>query len=147
MIVIDKAKEADRGAVISMMKDFYSSDAVMYPVPEENFVKTFDECLKSDVYAELFTAKYDGKTAGYMLTARTFSNEAGGMVTWIEELYVRPDMRGKMIGHAMLERILKDKSVRFRLEIEEENTGAVRLYKSFGFEMFGYGQMILEDKC
>lgn len=147
MIVIDKAKETDRGAVISMMKDFYSSDAVMYPVPQENFVKTFDECLKSDVYAELFTAKYDGKTAGYMLTARTFSNEAGGMVTWIEELYVRPDMRGKMIGHAMLERILKDKSVRFRLEIEEENTGAVRLYKSFGFEMFGYGQMILEDKC
>lgn len=147
MIVIDKAKEADRGAVISMMKDFYSSDAVMYPVPQENFVKTFDECLKSDVYAELFTAKYDGKTAGYMLTARTFSNEAGGMVTWIEELYVCPDMRGKMIGHAMLERILKDKSVRFRLEIEEENTGAVRLYKSFGFEMFGYGQMILEDKC
>ncbi len=128
-----------------MMRDFYSSDAVMAPVPEENFTLTFDECLKSDVYADLLICENEGEVLGYALTAKTFSNEAGGMVTWIEELYIRPQSRGKGAGHELLNALLSQKRARFRLEVELENTGAVRLYESYGFKFFEYDQMILEE--
>ena len=35
---------------------------------------------------------------------------------------------------------------RFRLEVERENEGAVRLYESLGFRFFEYDQMVLEAK-
>ena len=67
-------------------------------------------------------------------------------MTWIEELYVSPKMRGHNIGHEMLSFLLKIDCARFRLETEEDNYRAVKLYKSFGFIPFGYDQMILEGK-
>lgn len=144
--MIRKITPEDRTAVIEMMTDFYSSEAVLAPVSTENFEKTVDECLNSDVYADLYVAEVDDRMAGYALTAKTFSNEAGGMVTWIEELYVCPSMRGHNIGHELLTFLLNTDSARFRLETEEENVRAVKLYKSFGFMPFGYDQMILEGK-
>lgn len=145
--MIRKISIQDESSVAEMMRDFYSSDAVLAPIPEEYFSRTIKHCLNDDTYAELFIYEEEDKgILGYVLTAKTWSNEAGGMVTWIEELYVKPGMRGKGIGHKLLKHILLDGSVRYRLEIEEENTGAIKLYKSYGFKFFEYDQMILEEE-
>ena len=83
-------------------------------------------------------------TAGYAQIARTYSQEAGGPVVWIEELYVKPGYRGRGIGNAffdLLEKTYPD-AARFRLEVEEENEGAVRLYERRGYRFIPYRQMI-----
>ena len=88
-----------------------------------------------------------GKVAGYALLAKTYSQEAGGLVMWIEEIYVMPEFRGNGIGKAFFSYILQNKPYgvkRFRLEVEKENAGAVRLYKSFGFKFLDYDQMIID---
>ena len=36
--------------------------------------------------------------AGYALLAKTFSQEAGGLVVWLDEMYVRPAYRSKGLG-------------------------------------------------
>ena len=38
------------------------------------------------------------KIAGYGLIAKTFSQEAGGMVYWLEELYILEEYRSKGLG-------------------------------------------------
>ena len=144
--MIRRAVEADRADILRMMGDFYSSDAVMAPVPEENFTRTFDECLKSSVYADLLVCEAGGEVCGYALTAKTYSNEAVGRVLWIEELYVSPECRGRGAGHELLKALLSADCTRFRLEVEKENEGAVRLYESLGFRFFEYDQMVLEAK-
>ena len=130
-----------------MASEFYDSDAVIIHPTEDHFTATFDELMRSDTYAECFIFELDGKAVGYSLLAKTFSQEAGGIVIWIEEIYVSPESRGRGIGSAFLEHLIKsrDKSVRrLRLEAEKENEGAIKLYRSLGFEPLDYGQMIID---
>ena len=143
--MIRKMTENDRELYIKMAEEFYSSDAVLHPIPEDHFEKTADEALRSDAYAEIYLLEYEGVPAGYGLTARTFSQEAGGQVLWIEELYIRKEFRSKGLGRkffSWLEDKNRGKIARFRLEVEEENSRAISLYEKLGYEVLDYVQMV-----
>jgi len=128
-----------------MAKEFYASDAVHHNVPEIHFTDTFDELMRSDAYALGYMLECEDNIAGYALLARTFSQEAGGMVIWIEELYVLPQYRSRGLGRdffAFLEKNAEDNVKYIRLEVEEENKRAIALYESLGFENLPYVQML-----
>ena len=104
----------------------------------------------ASVYAmnpEIYLLDWEGETAGYGLTARTFSQEAGGIVIWIEELYIREAYRSRGLGReffSYIEEKNRGKIKRIRLEVEEDNTRAISLYERLGYEVLGYNQMIKE---
>lgn len=137
--------ENDKELYIAMAEEFYNSDAVLHPIPRDHFEKTANEALRSDEYAEIYLLEYEGETAGYGLTARTFSQEAGGQVLWIEELYIRKEFRSKGLGREFFSS-LEDKNrgeiVRLRLEVEADNTRAISLYERLGYEVLDYVQMV-----
>ncbi len=140
--MVRRLEKGDKELYLKMSHEFYNSDAVLHSVPDENFEKTFQELMKSDLYAEAFILSLDGEDVGYALLAKTFSQEAGGLCIWIEELYVRQKARGKGLGSEFFKFLLKNRpATRYRLEIEPENEGAIRLYKRYGFADFPYGQM------
>ena len=140
-------KESDRRAFLEMCRGFYSGDAVDHAIPEKYMELTFDEILRQGPYLRGILFEQNGKTAGYGQLSFTFSNEVGGFVVQIEEIYVLPEFQGKGIGNAYLE-WLKDeyrgKAKRFRLEVCSGNAGAIRLYSKKGFEKLSYEQMILD---
>lgn len=128
-----------------MAKNFYSSDAVNHNVPQKHFINTFDELMRSDNYVSGYIMEYESNKAGYALLAKTFSQEAGGMVLWIEELYVMPEYRCCGLGHeffSYLKSNLCNNVKRIRLEVENSNKKAISLYKSIGLKDFPYSQMI-----
>ncbi|MCI8331648.1 MAG: GNAT family N-acetyltransferase [Clostridiales bacterium] len=134
---------------LSMAADFYASDAVLFHVDDSHFKAAFNELMRSDEYLECFIFEYDGKTAGYALLCKTFSQEAGGMALWIDELYVLPAFRSKGIGHAFFDFLFQQKGSdykRFRLEVEKENERAAALYQKMGFDFLAYEQMIKDRK-
>lgn len=143
--MVRKIKEADRASYLKMAKEFYSSEAVEHSLPENHFSETFQELMRSDCYADAYILEHENKTAGYALLAKTFSQEAGGMVLWIEELYVMPEYRSRGLGHEFF-LYLKDNLChgvkRIRLEVESGNTRAISLYRKLGFEDLPYLQMI-----
>ncbi len=141
---IRKIQDADRAAYCEMVQAFYQTDAVMQPVPAEHFTRCFDEMLRSDTYAAAWIFEVDGRTAGYAQIARTYSQEAGGMVIWVEELYTKPEYRGRGLGNAFFDLLetTYPETARYRLEVEEENEGAVRLYKRRGYRFMPYQQMM-----
>lgn len=144
-MMIRRMEGHDREAWIAMTKDFYRSPAVLRPVPEENFTRTFDMLTAGSPFVDGFVAGCKKQLLGSLLISLEWSNEAGGMVVWIEELYVRPESRGQGIGTALLRHAFAEysgKARRFRLEAEPENTGAVHLYRKLGFRSFPYRQMI-----
>ena len=146
--MIRKMTENDRKLYIEMAEEFYSSDAVLHPVPREYFEKTADEALRSDVYAEIFILDCEGIPAGYGLTARTFSQEAGGYVWWIEEVYIREKFRSRGLGREFFRYLEEQKGkevTRLRLEVEKENTRAVSLYERLGYEVLDYVQMVKDE--
>lgn len=143
--MIRKIRKEDRPLYLAMAQRFYASDAVYRNVPACHFSDTFDELMRSEEYAACYMMEYEGCVAGYALLAKAFSQEAGGMVIWIEELYVMPEYRGRGLGHeffAYLKDHLCGGVKRIRLEVEDDNTKAISLYRRMGLKDLPYSQMI-----
>lgn len=141
--MIRKITAADRAQYLQMAYDFYHSDAVLHAVPDEYFVRAFDEMMRSEDYLMGLIFEIDGKTAGYALLVKAWVQEAGGPTVWIDELYVLPQYQGQGIAKgffAELEQLAP--ALRYRLEIEPDNLRAEKLYKNMGFTELGYKQMV-----
>lgn len=135
----------DRDIYIQMVQEFYHTDAVDHVIPVRNIENTFEELMRNDTYAEAYILEHENEAAGYMLLAKTFSQEAGGPVVWIEEIYIRPEYQGKGIGSRLFKKLddMFDEGVyRLRLEVEKTNVRAVELYERQGYTWLAYDQMI-----
>lgn len=75
---------------------------------------------------------------GYLVVSFGWSVEFGGLDAMIDELYIRPPVRGRGIATevlAALPRALAAGGVRaMHLEVDRENETAARLYGRVGFE-------------
>ena len=145
--MIRRITAADREIYLRMAHDFYHSDAVLHPVPDENLFRTFDEMMVSNAYLTGLIFEKDSKCAGYALLCKTWSQEAGGKTVWIDELYVLPEFRGQGIGHEFFAKLREiEPAARYRLEIEPDNARAKALYESMGFEDLDYRQLVMDIK-
>lgn len=126
---------------------FYHTDAVNAPVPTENYRVTFDEMLRCDTYVKGYIFEYEGIPCGYALLSKTFSQEAGGITILVEELYIEPAYRGKGLATEFFNWLKAQPDImRLRLEVEDYNKGAMRLYERMGFELLPYLQMVIDKQ-
>ena len=142
IVSIRKIDKNDKTLFMDFVNVFYNSDAVIAPVPDEYHEKAFDELLRGETYQEGYILEYGGQPSGYALLSKTFSQEAGGMVVWLEELFVTQEFRGKGIGSTFFDYMCENiPAVRYRLEVEPDNKRAIALYERKGFEILPYMQM------
>ena len=147
--MVRKVLPKDRETYIELAWQFYSSDAVHHSIPRENIEATFDEMMRSDVYTQGYILAHEAKPVGYVLIAKTFSCEGGGLTVWIEEAFILPEYRSLGLGRALfatLEAEYGASLARMRLEIAPDNTRARSLYQRLGFEVLPYQQMVKEFK-
>ena len=138
---------ADKACVLEMMRVFYASPAVLSNGSEEIFSNDIDACTTDNPYLEGYVFEGERGIMGYAMVAKSFSTEFGKPCIWIEDLYIKDECRGRGIGKGFLE-FISDKysSCVLRLEAEEENEGAVRLYKKCGFSVLPYMEMKKDAK-
>ncbi|MBQ0098679.1 MAG: GNAT family N-acetyltransferase [Oscillospiraceae bacterium] len=142
-----KITKEDKDLYMKYVDIFYNSDVVNAPVPKENYEATFNEILKSDTYLSCYIFECENTPCGFCLLSKTFSQEAGGYSVTFEEIYIEPEYRGRGLSTEFFEYCKKNiDAARFRIEVEAENEGAMRLYKRMGFELLPYYQMVI-DKC
>ncbi len=138
-MLIRKINAGDREKYIAMAKDFYSSPAVLENIPEENISRSFSEFTGGTPFGDAFIFEENGEVVGYGVLAYTYSQEAGGKVVWLEEIYVCRECRGRGLGSEFIDFVLeKIPAARYRLETEPENEDAARLYIRKGFDLFEY---------
>ena len=124
---------------------FYHTDAVNAPVPVENYRATFDEMMRSDAYVSGDIFEDGGEPCGFALLSKTFSQEAGGVSITIEEIYIEPGHRSRGLATAFFEWLKAESgAMRLRIEVEDDNEGARRLYERMGFELLPYLQMVID---
>ena len=142
---IRKITEADRTAVLSMMREFYSSPAVSTNGSEEIFNADIDTCLEDSAYLEGYVFDLEGTLFGYAMLAKSFSTEFGKGCIWLEDIYITEEYRCKGLGSRFIE-FVKEKypNTLLRLEVEEENEAAVHTYEKAGFDFFPYLEMKTE---
>lgn len=139
----------DFDAYLALSREFYASSATDHPVPEINFQRSFDETISGSSLARgwMIQESPEGPMVGYFLASLTWSNEFGGRIAWLEELYLRPETRGRGLGSKVFQAVIeelkaKDGVVGFRLEVTPDNP-AVNIYKNYGFTSVPYNGLWL----
>lgn len=146
--MIRRVTPPDRERFVSLGHEFYHLDAVLHPIPDQHIRDTFDQVIAGNPMVDAFMLEHEGETAGYGILALSWSNEAGGMVVWLEELYILPAFQGMGLGQeyiAFVEEEYKDKAARFRLEVERSNVRAADLYRRLGYQELDYDQMVKDQ--
>ncbi len=136
-------KFEDKVEVISMMKTFYSSEAVFTNGSDAIFDADFKACINNSPYLEGYVFTSDEIILGYAMLAKSFSTEFGKSCIWFEDLYLKPEYRGQRIIPQFIryvETVYKD-SV-FRLEVEKENAHACHVYEKQNFIELPYCEMV-----
>jgi len=81
-------------------------------------------------------ADWNGKPAGFALWFYTFSTFLGRHGIWLEDLFVRPDMRGHGIGKALLvnlaQRCVAENLGRLEWAVLDWNQPSIDFYQSQG---------------
>ena len=103
------------------------------------------EATAADIERELFganprvfcqIAERDGAPAGFALWFYTFSTFLGRQGLWLEDLFVKPELRGHGIGKALLvnlaQRCVREKLGRFEWNVLDWNQPSIEFYQSQG---------------
>ena len=89
-------------------------------------------------YAEAIIAEWDGAAAGFALYFHNYSTFLAQPGIYLEDLFVRPEMRGKGIGKALLGqlgRIANERECgRVEWAVLDWNEPSIGFYKSLGAE-------------
>ncbi len=141
--MIRKIEAKDKSAVMEMMRVFYSSDAVSTNGSFEIFENDVELCIKGDAYVEGYVFEERGILQGYTMLAKSYSTEFGKHCVWVEDIYIKPEFRGKGLAKNFFD-LLDEKYPDhvIRLEVEDCNHRAVKVYKSAGFDILPYAEMI-----
>lgn len=148
-MVIRDIKREEKDLFFEMAADFYSpaAGACLYGMNREHMENTFAFCMEENPYARLLLIEDDGEILGFCMLSFTWSNEVGGMVVLLEELYFKEEARGKGYGKQVMAWVEEEypKARRFRLEATRSNRGAIGLYEKMGYQELPYYQMV-KDK-
>ena len=132
----------DKNSVLEMMREFYASPAVFSNGSDEIFLNDIEACINNSQYLEGYIIENSNDIQGYAMIAKSYSTEFGKPCIWIEDLYIKDKYRGLGIGKKFMEFITnKHTDCIFRLEVEEENERAMKLYQKCGFTVLPYTEM------
>jgi GNAT superfamily N-acetyltransferase len=132
---IRPATEGDLSLVLSLIKDLAEYERMSHEVvaTEESLR---DWLFGEHAVAEALIAEYDGMPAGFALFFRNFSTFLGRPGIYLEDLFVRPEYRGKGIGKSLLLRLAQIARERGYGRVEwavlDWNEPAIGFYRSLG---------------
>ena len=142
MTTIRSMTAADKPCVLEMMRTFYTSPAVHTDGSQEIYEADIDNCVGENPFVEGFILEENGNIQGYAMIAKSYSTEFGKNCIWVEDLYLKEEFRGKGLGKQFFDFIDRQYTdCIFRLEVEEENLPARRLYTKSGFTELPYMEM------
>jgi ribosomal protein S18 acetylase RimI-like enzyme len=79
----------------------------------------------------------EGDDVGYCILVPFWSNEFGGAMLYLDELWIAPEHRGRGLGRAAIDAVVAWAEAggfaRVALEVNDENQAARRLYARAGF--------------
>ena len=138
MLHIRPATSAD----IPLIQHFIR-DLAEYERSPESAVATQEDLMRDGFGPEpkyrCVIAEWDGAPAGFAFFFYNYSTWQGRPGLYLEDLFVKPDFRGKGIGKSLLLHLAKiavsENCGRFQWQVLDWNTPAIDFYKSVGAEI------------
>ena len=142
-LMVDGASET---VVVDMMAGLYREDPPQNPVDPENFRRTIRRFLDHPDSGQIFLFWTEDEIVGYAIVVPYWSNELGGTLAFVDELYVVPGARRRGIASAFLNDIREQRpfsAVAAMLEVSPDNVRARQLYSALGFQKRKNETMVL----
>ena len=132
-----KYTDKDYSEVVTMIFELYQEDPDGESITEDKINRTIIELAEKPDKGGLFLFLSDGQIAGYSILINYWSNEHGGNVGVIDEIYVQPQFRHKGMASAFLNFILLELTAikMLQLEVTTTNKRALKYYKKQGFSI------------
>jgi GNAT superfamily N-acetyltransferase len=134
-LTIERAGPEDVPLILSFVRELaeYERSLDRVVATEENLR---DAMFGERRVAEAVVARVGGEPAGVALFFHNFSTWTGLHGLYLEDLYVRPHLRGRGVGRALLAhlaRLAKERGcARFEWAVLEWNEPAIRFYERLG---------------
>ena len=131
---IRPAIEADVKLILQFINDLGTYENLSHEVvaTEEKLLKT----LFRQKMAEVIIGEFNGEPVGFALFFHNYSTFLGQAGIYLEDLYIKPEMRGKGFGKQMLSYLAKLAVVRDCGRLEwaclNWNEAAIGFYKGLG---------------
>jgi GNAT superfamily N-acetyltransferase len=107
--------------------------ATSYKLNRNDFSKVYAALLKN-AFTDVIVAKIESRLVGYVLAFHHPTFYANGLVSWVEELFVLEEFRGKNIGKRLME-IIEEKCIQRDSKLVALATRrASGFYKAIGYE-------------
>jgi GNAT superfamily N-acetyltransferase len=137
-LIIRRARADEAGLVHAFVRELADYEKLSHEV----------EATEADIAEALFgenprlycdIAEWDGEPAGFAVWFVNFSTFSGKPGIYLEDLFVRPALRGKGIGKALLVHLAKQCVTngwsRLQWAVLDWNTPSIEFYKSLGAEL------------
>ena len=137
-LLIRRARPDESGLVLSLVRELAEYEKLLHEV--EATEAMIAEALfgtNPRVFCDL--AEWNGEVAGFAVWFVNFSTFSGRAGNYLEDLFVRPALRGKGIGKALLSHLAREcvanEWSRLQWSVLDWNTPSIEFYKSLGAVM------------
>jgi len=127
---------SDTGDVVRMVGELYVDDPSPHAPGDANVRRTLGVITDERRGAVWLVDDGEGtRPFAYLFLSKLWSNELGGDLVFIDELWVARDRRSRGVGIALIEHAFATTkgAVAFELEVTPDNTRARALYERLGF--------------
>jgi diamine N-acetyltransferase len=137
-LLIRRARTDEAGVVLSLVRELAEYEKLSHEV--EATETMIADALFGD-HPRLFCdiAEWSGEVAGFAVWFINFSTFSGRSGIYLEDLFVRPGLRGKGIGRALLSHLAKECVAnnwsRLQWSVLDWNAPSIAFYKSLGAVM------------
>ena len=133
------ARPEDDDAIATLCENLYRGDPSSDPVPIGQLARTLAALEDEPARGRALALELAGAVEGYALLISVWSNELGGEICTLDEIYVSAAARGA--GHAsrLVDQLARGEGpwpgrpVALELEVSPENVRARALYERLGF--------------
>ena len=134
-LTLRSTDEADVPLILSFIRELAEYEELLHEVVATEVALT-DSLFGERRVAEVVIAEWDGEPVGFALYFYNFSTFIGRPGIYLEDLYVRPEMRNKGIGKMMIAYLAdltkKQNCGRLEWRVLDWNEPAIRFYRSIG---------------
>jgi GNAT superfamily N-acetyltransferase len=130
------ATSKDIPLLVDMMREFYAESG--YALDCSHATKAFSVLLVEAPLGCAGVIQAEGQDVGYFVLILCYSMEYGGLIAFVDDLFVRPPFRRIGLGTAALaemRNLCAERRVRaIHVETSDDNPAAQALYRKGGFE-------------
>ena len=127
----------DHAILSQYIFNLYLEDSEGQEMTQSKIDRTIKTLAARPDLGQFILFDYLTETVGYALLINYWSNEYGGMITHLDELYVHLKVRGKGIATSFVRHLQqqRDQQVAIELQVMPANERALKLYQNLGFEV------------